>query len=415
MSFHYGLIKDVFVQAYYALGDNMLRTTLSILGVAIGICVVMAVGTVLQGAKTYIYKELETYGLKSIWVYRDWGDDQPNKIVRQGSGITNENFRKITGGCCSAILRATPIVYSEEPTNPINSGSETFQAPVEGVGVEYLAINNNKLSYGRNFRRDDILRRKPVAIIGPKVVKALYGKSGNVIGKSFRFMKQKFTVIGVLKEVDRSLLTKFGADTYDVNSRVLIPYTTYQNYFGVKDIHTLQAEVKSMEVTKLGQEQVVSLLNRSHANRYDYITESMDEWIAEAEWYLSWFSLGGYAFSALCLLVGGIGIMNIMSTSVIERTREIGIRKAIGAQSQDILAQFLMEAIFVSIIGGIIGLLLGLVMVSVISIVSGFNFPPSWLMGIISILVSVIVGIMSGYYPAYRASRMKPVDALRYE
>lgn len=415
MSFHFGLIRDVFVQAYYALGDNMLRTVLSILGVAIGICVVMTVGTVLQGAKDYIYEELETYGLNSIWVYRYWGDNEPDRVVRQGSGIDNDDFRKIQSGCCSAILRATPVVYAAKPTMKVNAGSEYYDAALEGVGVHYLDINNNKLAYGRNFRRDDIIRHRSVAIVGPKVVSALFGKTANAKGKTFRFNNQKYTIIGVLAKVDRDLLAKIGADNYDVNGRVLIPYTTYQTFFGAKDIHTLQAEAKSFEQTKLAQEQVVSLLNRGHNNRYEYKTESMEEWINEANKYLNWFTLGGVAISAFCLLIGGIGIMNIMSTSVIERTREIGIRKAIGAQNPDILSQFLMEAAFVSILGGIIGMILGLVLIFAISLLSGFDFPPLWSMGFISLLVSVVVGIISGYYPAYRAANLKPVDALRYE
>lgn len=415
MSFHIGLIKDVFIQAYYALGDNRLRTVLSIVGIAIGISVVMTFGTVLQGAKHYIFAELDTYGLRSVWVYRFWKKEQPNRAVRQGSGISNDDFRMIMTGCCPAVEKATPIVYADNPDTAINSGSDYFDAAIVGVGMHYLEINNDHVVAGRNFRRDDILRRKPVAIIGPKVVKALYGKAGPVVGNSFRFQGEKYTIVGVLKQVNRDLISQVGADSFDINGRVLIPYTNYQNVFGSKDIHTIQAQAKTLEQNDDAAQQIVDLLNRSHGDRFDYKIETMDQWIETSDSYLFWGTVMGIVVSGFFLVVGGVGIMNIMSTSVIERTREIGIRKAIGAQNRDILFQFLMEAVFVCACGGLIGLLFGTVIIYFISWLSGYAFPPSWSMAFASIIVSMLVGVLSGYYPAFRAARLKPIEALRYE
>jgi putative ABC transport system permease protein len=415
MSFHIGLIKDVFVQAYYALGDNKLRTVLSIIGIAIGISVVMTFGTVLQGAKRYIFAELDTYGLRSVWVYRFWEKTEPNRAVRQGSGISNDDFRLITLGNCPAVEKATPIIYADNPNTNIHNGSDYLKASIQGVGVHYLEINNDHIVAGRNFRRDDILRRKPVAIVGPEVIDKLYGKAGPVIGNSFRFHGEKYTIIGVLKKVNRDLIAQIGADNYDINGRVLLPYSTYQGVFNSKDIHTLQAQAKTLEQNDEAAAQIVDLLNRSHGNRYEYKVETMNEWIDTADFYLFWGTVMGVVVSGFFLIVGGVGIMNIMSTSVIERTREIGIRKAIGAQNQDILAQFLMEAVFVCVCGGLIGLLFGAVIIYFISWISGYDFPPSWTMALTSIMVSMLVGIVSGYYPAYRAAKLKPIDALRYE
>ena len=415
MTFHFGLIKDVFVQAYYALGDNKLRTILSIVGIAIGISVVMTFGTVLQGAKHYIYSELETYGLKSVWVYRYWKKEDPNRAVRQGSGISNEDFQIIAAGACPSVEMATPIVYADNPDTTINNGSNFFKAGIIGVGIHYLQINNDHMSAGRNFVHDDIFRHKPVAIIGPKVAEALFGKVGSVIGNSFRFRGEKYTIIGLLHKVNRDLLAEVGADNFDVNGRVLIPYTTYQNIFGSKDIHTIQAQARSLKENLDAANQIIDLLDRSHGSRFAYKSETMDQWIQTANFYLFWGTVLGVAISGFFLIVGGVGIMNIMSTSVIERTREIGIRKAIGAQNQDILTQFLMEAIFVCACGGLIGLLFGMVLIYIISLISGYDFPPSWSMALSSIVVSMLVGILSGYYPAHRAARMKPIDALRYE
>lgn len=415
MVFHPGIIKDVFIQAVYSLTDNKLRTILSILGIAIGIAAVMTVGSVTQGVRDYVYTELQTYGLKTIWIYRNWQDDTPNRAVRQGSGINLEDLKTIQSGCCPAVLRATPVVYSKKYTMPINEGNSHYKAPVEGVGLEYFEINKDHLSAGRTFRKDDLIRRKEVAVIGRKVAEALYGKSGRYVGQSFRLYKKKFTVIGVLSDKSRDILNQIGADSYDINGRVIIPYTVYQTILGSKNVHTLQAEAVSMDKTGDAMRQIEDMLHRSHGGRFKYTKESMDGWIATAEEVLGSITTIGLLGASISLLVGGMGIMNIMSTSVVERTREIGVRKAIGAQNQDILIQFLMESTYISTIGGFIGLLLGIVAVIAISLISGYRLPPSLSMGVVAILVSLLVGVISGFYPAYRASNLRPVDALRFE
>ncbi|MFV2055889.1 MAG: ABC transporter permease [Thiohalomonadales bacterium] len=415
MSLQSSIFKDVLNQALFSLGDNRLRTFLSIVGIAIGIGAVMTVGTVSQGAKDYVYKELDTYGLTSIWIYRDWGEDQPDRVVRQGSGISNADYQRITEGCCPAIVRATPVVYANGGPTKIRNGNAYFNSPIEGVDIDYLPINNDELSAGRNFRPEDIARRRPVAIIGAKAFKKLFGTRTSAIGKKFRLYKQKYTIIGVLKEKNRDLIGKLGADEYDINGRVLIPYTLYQNLLGSKDIHTLQAEAKSLKQTGEALEQVTTFLLRRHNNRFKYTTESMDAWIDTAEEYIQNFSLIGLLFAIISLVVGGMGIMNIMSTSVIERTREIGIRKAIGASNKDILMQFLMESVVVSTVGGFIGLIIGIVAAYLIGYFSGYPLQPSWITAAIALVVSMLVGILSGYYPAHRAAQLHPVDALRHE
>jgi putative ABC transport system permease protein len=415
MYLHPGIIRDVFIQAIYSLSDNKLRTVLSILGIAVGIAAVMAVGSVIQSAREYIFAEFQTYGLKTIWIYRDWGDDNENRVVRQGSGIDNDDFEVIQRGCCSAVQRATPVVYSQKYTVTVNNGNEFYDAPVEGVGLDYLSINNDTILVGRNFSRSDIEHRKEVAIIGLKAAEMLFGKNSSYLNKTFRLYKRKYTVIGVLADKKREIIAQLGIDNYDINGRVLVPYTVYQSILGSKDVHTLQAEAVSMDKTHEASKQLQDLLQRSHAGRFKYTTETMDGWINQAKTYLRNISLVGLFIASVSLLVGGMGIMNIMSTSVIERTREIGVRKAIGAQNHDILFQFLMEATYVSTIGGFIGLLLGIVAVYVVSIISQYDLDPSWSMAIIAIIVSMLVGIVSGFYPAYRAANLRPVDALRFE
>jgi ABC-type antimicrobial peptide transport system permease subunit len=307
----------------------------------------------------------------------------------------------------------TPQVYWAEQ-KPVRVNGVNYLLNLEGVGVEYLTINNDLLEQGRNLTNNDVDRRNPVAILGPTAAEELYGKT-DPMGKSFRYFDQKYTVIGVLKRKSRQIIEQVNADTYDTNKRILIPYTNLQAILGSKDIHTLLGEAESLEASVDAMDQVRTALERRYSGRFTYKTENMQKWIDNAENYINKLRMTGLSFAALALFVGGMGIMNIMSTSVIERTREIGIRKALGAQYEDIRFQFLMESTAVSTIGGVIGLVLGILATYVIGFSTGYDFRPSWMIGIIAISVSAIVGMMSGFFPSRHAARMNPVDALRHE
>jgi ABC-type antimicrobial peptide transport system permease subunit len=380
----------------------------------IGICAVTVVGTVSQGVKKYIYQELDTYGLETLWIYRKWEDKNPFRSTREGSGIDNDDL-KFLQSCCESVKRVTPVVYSSEKGIQMRSKGKYTKTNLEGVGINYLDINNDKLVLGRNFREEDIQHRKPVAIIGTKIRDELFGSHSNPITQVLRWGEIRLTVIGVLDFKDRSILAQLGTDDYDVNQRVLIPYTLYQQQFGSKEIHTLQAEALNISVTKKALDELIEVLKRRHNYHYEYVAESMDGWISTAEDLLRKISFIGLMAALISLLVGGMGIMNIMSTSVVERTREIGIRKALGAYRRDILLQFLMEATAISIIGGILGMILGIFAGFGISYISGYDMGVSWSTAFLAVLVSIAVGMMSGYYPAHRAASLKPVDALRYE
>ncbi|MBN4054310.1 ABC transporter permease [Nitrospira defluvii] len=405
---------DHLAQAIWALKDNRLRTGLSILGIMVGIASVMAVGTVSKGGHHLIFRELETFGLNSIWIWRDHDEKDPNRVVRQGSGMDHDDYDAIRAGCCPAVRRVSPLIFGNLGSSRV--GNRYSNARVKGVGYQYTAMNNDVMVFGRPFREADALRRRSVAILGPTARADLFGNHQNPIGKEVYFGERKFTVVGVLKEKSRDFLASIGSvGGMDANNRILIPYTTHQKLIGHKDFNGLQIEAVGLDQVDLAAEQITRLMRRHHKGQYRYRVDKMAQYIATTNRILQGVSLIGIVAASISLLVGGLGIMNIMSTSVLERTREIGLRKAIGARPRDILFQFLMEAMLISTIGGLLGLILGAVASIGLAFWTGFPLAPSWLTVTIALLVSISVGLLSGFYPARRAAAMRPVEALRYE
>ena len=406
--------REIFGQAAAALKDNRLRTVLSILGIAIGIAAVMAVGTVGKGGHHLIFSELETFGLRSVWVFRDREEKDPQRAQRKGSGVANADYDAIAAGCCPAVLRATPIVQDQRPPYAIRVGARFSRGRIEGVNEHYVAINNDNIAAGRGLRADDVAAARRVAVIGTDVQADLFG-ARDAVGRELRIGDEKFRVVGVLQAKDRGFLASIGSTGGEnANDRILIPYRTYQQMRGNKEIDWLQAETRGLEHTDTAVAQITSMLARRHPD-FKYKSITMAQYIATADRILQGVSLIGVIAASVSLLVGGMGIMNIMSTSVLERTREIGLRKALGARRQDILAQFLLEAMLISAIGGVAGVSLGAAASAILAAATGFPLLPSWPMLAIAFFVSIAVGLLSGYYPAHRAARLHPVIALRHE
>ncbi len=409
-------IQDALKQSMWAIRENRLRTLLSVLGILVGIIAVMVVGTVTNTVRHYIFNELESYGLKTVWIYRDWEEKRPNATQRSGSGITNSDLEKINKHCCPALRKISPEVYFEDWNVLARSGSRYDNVVMEGVGINFFDISNEKITLGRLFRPEDIKRRRSVAVIGPEVQKQLFGMHQNPIGKSIRINELKLTVIGLLKEKKRDFLSSIGAaENFDINNRVFIPYTLHQTLTSSKNVHRILGEANDLASVQPAINQVIETLARRHNRKYAYTWESMEAWIDTADSILTNITFIGILSASISLFVGGIGIMNIMTTSVIERTREIGIRKALGARNKDIHNQFLLEAIFVSSIGGILGLIIGFMISYAIVLSTGLPAVPSWIVILAALLVTMLVGVISGYYPASRAARLKPVDALRHQ
>jgi len=409
-------IVDRFRQALYALRDNLRRTLLSILGIAVGIAAVMAVGTISKGGNYLIFSELETFGLNSVWIFRDRDDKDPNRIVREGSGIDNDVYHALRSDCCPAVRQLSAMVMSSRTKRTVVQVNNRFSnARVQGVDYMLTSIANDSIIEGRPFRARDVSVRRAVAILGPQPAEDLFG-SASPIGREFRINSQKFTVVGVLKKKSRDFLASIGsAGGQDANNRILIPYSTYQKMLGHKQINFLQAEAITQKKAAEAASQLIAVLNRHNGRNYTYKSDTMASYISTTQRILDGVAMIGIIAASVSLLVGGLGIMNIMSTSVLERTREIGLRKAVGARQNDILLQFLLEAVVISTAGGIIGLTLGSIASIVLAEFTGFPLTPSFFVILIALFVSISVGIISGYLPAKKAAKLRPVEALRYE
>jgi len=410
------LWMDVGLQAWYSLGDRRFRTLLSVLGIAIGVAAVTLIDVVTHGGRQVVFAELQTFGLRSVWISRDRKLVDPLKAQRTGTGIDNTDYESLRqSSCCVAIARVSPLVLGPATMSHIARAGRGFsQVQIEGVDEAYVAINNDRIVRGRAFTAADVDRARPVVIIGAKVRDDLFGPAVDPIGRELRLDNRGFEVIGVLASKDRSLLTSIGSGQ-DANGRLLMPYTRLQAMQGTNQIDVLQGEVREGISAKLAAQSVADFLARHHREAYSYRVDTMEEYVQTANNILQGVAVIGIVAASVSLFVAGLGILNIMSTAVLERTREIGVRKALGGSERDIMLQFLLEAGFISLFGGVAGLVLGGLACVAIARVTHFPLDPAMLFNGLALLVAIGVGLVSGLYPAYRASTLKPVEALRYE
>ena len=413
------LLLDVGQQAWLSLGDRKLRTALCIAGIAIGIAAVTLIGVVTQGGKQIVFSELQTFGLRSVWIYRDPKLTDPYRVARVGTGIDNDDLAALReSGCCMTLTRITPVVYGagKGPPTLARAGRRYSSISTQGVGADYLDINNDRITSGRGFNAIDIERARHVAIIGEKARQELFEAQDNPVGREIRLGAEGFEVIGVLAAKDRSLLASIGsAGGQDANNRVLIPYRRLQAMINSDQIELLQAEVSAGTPAQAAVERATQFLTQRHHGAFGYASETMEQYGQTAHNILGGVSTIGIVAASVSLFVAALGILNIMSTSVLERTREIGVRKALGGTQGEILLQFLLEAGLISLSGGVIGLVLGGAVSVAIARLTGFPTIPSVSLIVLGLVVAILVGLVSGLYPAWRAARLRPVEALRYE
>jgi len=392
------------------------RAALSVLGITIGIAAVMAVGTISRGGNHLIYRELETFGLNSVWLYGNWNTQDVSLRERDGTGIDNDDFYSLQSDKDALGIRnITPIVNPRWNWST-SRGNLEANAQHMGIGRDYTQIANDKLIAGRFLNQNDIDTRQSVVLLAPQVVQNLFEPGINPVGQHIYIDRKRFLVVGLLAEKSRDFLASIGSiGGQNANDRILMPFTTLQRMIGIDEIGHFQLEVKEFNQAENTAQAAKERLLENNPVGFDYRAETMSSYIETTNRILNGVSIIGIVSASISLLVGGMGIMNVMGTAVLERTREIGVRKAIGAREKDIMSQFLMEAALISAVGGLLGLAIGTIASTVLAKVTGFPLIPSTWQVVAALVISVVVGLLSGFLPARRAAHMKPVQALRTE
>jgi putative ABC transport system permease protein len=400
--------KDLFYISYRNLTKNKVRSGLTMLGVIIGVASVIGMVAVTQGTRTIVEEQISNLGANMIVIF-------PRQLLF--GGVRSESAPLLTIEDAEAIRRDVPFVTFVSPF--ISGGFQAVytnrnrSSVITGVTPDFQYIRNWNVLEGHFFSEKDVRLTVNVCVLGKTVVNQLFGLE-DPIGKTVLLKHVPFRVIGTMTPKGQ---TAFGQDQDDM---ILAPVTTVMRKLaGETHISLIFVSVTHPQVADLVIEQMQSLLRqrgRLLSNQEDgFQIKNVTEIIEVAAKTAQVFSLLLALVASISLLVGGIGIMNIMLVSVTERTKEIGIRMAIGATPSDILRQFLVESLSMSLLGGIIGIGLGLLATTLLCYIFHFTTKVSLLYVAISFIFSGLVGVLFGMYPAYKASRLRPVEALRHE
>lgn len=403
-------ILNLIKLAIRALQRNKLRALLTMLGIIIGVASVITMMSIGEGSKQSINASLASMGSNMITI-------QPYSNEPGGARMMGSSLKTLTIKDVEALKKAPDIALisplASSSGQAIN-GANNWPTSIQGVSPDYLEIRKVEVKDGIMFSEQDVRASAKVCLLGKTVVDNLFPNGDDPIGKIIRFGKIPFQVIGVLVPKGTS---NFGQDQDDI---IIAPYTTVQKrilstiYFG-----SIYASAIREDASDAAVDEITQILRETHHLRdnqdNDFQVRTQAELMTMMNSTSSMLTALLTAVASISLLIGGIGIMNIMYVSVTERTREIGLRMSIGARGVDILLQFLIEAVMISITGGIIGVLLGVT--AAIVIPSMLNWPTviSQSSIVISFLVCALTGIFFGYYPALKASRLDPIEALHYE
>ena len=402
---------NLFKIALRALANNKLRAFLTMLGIIIGVASVITMLAIGQGSKRSIQTQIAEMGSNMIMIHP--GGDMRGGVRRDASEMQTlklENYEK---------LREETNYLSGISPNVSSSGqlvncNNNYPSSVSGVGLDYLKIRQLDVENGEMFTEADIQSSAKVCIIGKTIVDNLFPDGSDPVGKVIRFNKIPFRVVGVLKAKGYNSM---GMDQDDI---VLAPYTTVmKRLLAVTYLQGIYASALSEDMTDYAIEEITSILRREHklkdSDDDDFTIRSQQELSTMLNSTTDLMTTLLACIAGISLVVGGIGIMNIMYVSVTERTREIGLRMSVGARGIDILSQFLIEAILISITGGIIGVIIGCGASWIVKSVAHWPiFIQPWSV-FLSFAVCTVTGVFFGWYPAKKAADLDPIEAIRYE
>ena len=401
------LILDLFKMALRSLIANTMRTFLTALGMIIGVASVISMISIGEGARQQTLSTIEKFGTNIITIKpgrkknRHVSSDTVKTLKLSDAKAIEKNIKLITG-VAAQVYRSAQLKYGSKNTN----------TTVRGTGEKYLQLSNFTIERGRYFNQEEVRSVRKVTVIGSTVAKNLFGDV-NAIGKEIKVDGNNYLVIGSTEQ-------KGALSWFDPDDQIFIPVTTAQKrLFGIHHIQSIDVQARKMGDLEAIKKDIDSLLRIRHGIHTD---EDSDFHVQNSsQWLNSWgdaaktftYLLGGIA--AISLLVGGIGIMNIMLVSITERTKEIGIRIAVGAKKSEIMEQFLIESVLISFTGGGLGILLGIIISRTVSKIGGWDTIISTQSIMLAFGFSVGIGIFFGFYPARKAANLNPIDALRYE
>ncbi len=401
-------ILESFANAIRGLLANKLRSILTMLGVIIGVGAIITTTAIGEGAKADITERIQTLGANILAVrpgqdrFRGRGSADSRKSLTVEDIAMLQERGKSFGYVTPELSNRAQVKYLNRNTN----------TTIVGTSPEYLVTANFTVEKGSFFTAHDIRYRQRVCVLGKTVADALFGQT-EPVGKTVKIRNIGFHVLGVMKE-------KGASGWRNPDDRVFIPYSTaMKRVFGAEYLSSISIQANDENLLQTAETEVTELLRKQHkiaANKeLDFHVRNQAEFMETLEESSQTFTNMILGIAVVSLVVGGIGIMNIMLVSVTERTKEIGLRKAVGAQRTDILFQFLVESTTLALVGGIVGVGVGIIGAEAVPSLWGWRTEVSVVYGVLSFVVSALVGVFFGAYPAWKAAKLHPIDALRHE
>jgi putative ABC transport system permease protein len=403
---------EQFLESIGTLTINKMRTGLAILGIVIGISSVISLVSLGQASQQAIQSQIQSLGANLLTIQPG---SQSSGAVRgaQGGGTTLTNDDATAIAISTQITNVKTVSPELQRRAQVTAGGNNTNTQIIGATQVYADVHKVSINTGSFITQKDVDGMTKIAVIGPQVATDLFGEGSTPIGKTIRISSQTFTIVGIT-------VSKGGSGFLNQDDIIYVPLSTAQKQlFGVNYLSSIALEAKSSNVMTAAQNEVGYFLLARHKlktpSQADFSIMSQADILTTANATTGTFTTLLSGIAAISLLVGGIGIMNIMLVTVTERTREIGLRKALGAKKKAIITQFLIEAIILTFSGGAIGIMIGIIASYIYSFVTKSIFVISPASVILAFVVSVGIGILFGWYPAKKASDLQPIEALRHE